>query len=231
MAAMAYSPCAGGAPLQWRVMHFLEPKSMRRRATGVARPQRKALKLAAGIEGTDHRLPDDLDAAHVDADRRQLLLGHVESRRRAVAPGVRCGAFATRPPLLRHVIHVGLVRAHEVMVRIDATPLVAAMAEHHSRRDRPVSRDPEKSMQELRLAEDRYPRIAAAIAYAFPDVAAGERIDPGLRREPRLERAALVRWLCRHARTIGRARCDHLLWAMAACIRGQSRGFSAFHCP
>jgi hypothetical protein len=59
----------------------------------------------------------------------------------------RVGRLAAPQPLGLEVVHVGLPRANEEVIRIDATPLVAAVADHAALGDRPVHADPGQAMR------------------------------------------------------------------------------------
>jgi hypothetical protein len=147
---------------------------------------------AARPDGTaDAHLAGDLHAADVHPHARQLP-GRELVARPAGAAEVGQHALAPRAVLQPPVGHVGLVRADEVVVGVDAARLVAAMAELQPVADAPVAQRPRQPVHAMLPAVQADEGIAVAVAPALPDVAARQRVDLGLGREPLLDRAVGV---------------------------------------
>jgi hypothetical protein len=73
--------------------------------------------------------------------------------------------------------------AKEEMVRVDATPLIAAMADVHAGRDRPMLEFPGQAMGELNDVLAGQLAIAVVIQGCLPDQAARDGIPFGVTRQ------------------------------------------------
>src|SRR6185437_8755284 len=84
-------------------------------------------------------------------------------------------------------LHLGLavgavqrMRAEEQVIRVDAAPLVAAMAQHGALRDRAVADRPGIAVRELGAGGgDAQAAVAVRVRLALPDQAAGQRVAAG----------------------------------------------------
>jgi len=164
-----------------------------------------------------------VDAPVVEADDRDIGLGLTVGE----------GELAPRALLAAAVGHVVGMAVEEQVVGIDAAPLVAAVADVHARRDRPVAQAPGEAVGPLRPTGDAESAVAAVAAGALPEVAAGDRIDPGVVGESPLEgpaRAAMNARLL-HAAHFKRCAVNHLLWAMAFAIPWETAGVFAGPLP
>jgi hypothetical protein len=141
----------------------------------------------AGDERTDPHLAGDLDAADIQAHARQFSARQlVDLRPAALEVGPR--PFGARAVLVAHVPHVGLVRADEMMVGVDAARLVAAMAQLHAVADPAVAQRPGQPVHQVQPAVQADDGIAGAVPPALPDMTARQGIDLALGREPLLDR-------------------------------------------
>lgn len=119
------------------------------------------------IDRHDHDLADQLHPAIEDADGRGVGVAlRGRWRQRLAAP----------PPLGLEVGHVLGVGAEEEVVGVHAVPLVAAMADVHARRDRPMGRHPGEAVREVGLLADADHGVAVGHEAALPDQAAGDRV-------------------------------------------------------
>lgn len=167
------------------------------------------------IERLDRKLSFHVHAAIVQPDDRDI-----------VAPPVRVGERAPRPVLAAAVGHVGRMAFREQVVGIDAASLVAAMADVHARRDRPVPERPGKAMRPTRTAADAERAIAAVVDRALPEVTAGDAVDPRVVGKPLLEGpAGPAMNTFFHAGQNTERGSDHLLRAMAPVKWGHLCGF------
>src|SRR5262249_43067741 len=88
-----------------------------------------------------------------------------------------------------HVVGAG---AEDEVVGIHAAAHVAAVAQDHAGRDRPVLQRPGEPVRRQRLVADVELAVARMVDRAVPDVAARQRIDRGVVGEPLGRRQAVV---------------------------------------
>jgi hypothetical protein len=167
------------------------------------------------VERLDRQLALHVQAAIVEPDHgdivARLVVGEGQS-----PPGARLAAA------IGHVVGVAV---EEQMLGIDATPLIATVADIHPRRNRSVPQAPGEAVRPLRMAADGERAVAAVVDRALPEVTAGNRIDLDVVGKPPLEapaRAAMHATLLHGAQTTRRV-VRHLLRAMASIFRPENQ--------
>jgi hypothetical protein len=144
------------------------------------------------------------------------------------------GELAPGPFLAASVGHVVGVAVEKEVIGIDASPLVATMADIRARRDWPVLQAPGQAMRALRAVVDAERAVAAVGDGALPEMTAGDRIDLRVVGQPALEGPAwpaMNAWFLLHAAHFTRRVVDHLLWALAREKCPQTRPIRRGQCP